>query len=467
MRRRLLLSYLAVTLVVLLVLLVPLGAGYRSRQVDQAKNALQRQAFLVAAFAEDSLEHDADRPVDGVRGALARAHPSPEDRVAIVDRHGQTLTTTGSPTPRPALVADARTAVSGGVVTRTSGGRVTVAVPIASQGNVYGAVAMSTSLQPVDERTQSYWLQLALIAAIALAVVVVAGVVLARGVTGPLERLGAAATRLGEGDLTARPDVERGPTEVRRLAVDLRRMANRLAALVQSQNEFVADASHELRTPLTALRLRLENLATDVGSGPGEGPRGEAAGDVDAALVEVERLSRLVDGLLALARSEEPRTPSVEVDLVELLADRVHAWQPLAEEVEVDLLDAGAPAVHVVADLDRLTQVLDNLLANALEAAGPGGRVEVRGEAVGRKVSVHVVDDGPGLSATDRARAFDRFWRAPGSGPGGTGLGLAVVARLAAADGGEVRLDPADPHGVDAVVTYERPAGRRVHPPPA
>ena len=174
---------------------------------------------------------------------------------------------------------------------------------------------------------------------------------------------------------------------------------------------------------------------------------------MDAALVEVERLSRLVDGLLALARSEEPRTPSVEVDLVELLADRVHAWQPLAEEVEVDLLDAGAPAVHVVADLDRLTQVLDNLLANVLEAAGPGGRVEVRGEAAGRKVSVHVVDDGPGLSATDRSRAFDRFWRAPGSGAWWHRPRPGRRRPARAADGGEVRLDPADPHGVDAVVT--------------
>ena len=113
------------------------------------------------------------------------------------------MTTTGSPTPRPALVADARTAVSGGVVTRTSGGRVTVAVPIASQGNVYGAVAMSTSLQPVDERTQSYPLQ-GLIAAVALAVVVVAGVVLALWVTGPLERL--ARRPPGSARVTSRRD---------------------------------------------------------------------------------------------------------------------------------------------------------------------------------------------------------------------------------------------------------------------
>jgi signal transduction histidine kinase len=100
-----------------------------------------------------------------------------------------------------------------------------------------------------------------------------------------------------------------------------------------------------------------------------------------------------------------------------------------------------------------LEQILDNLLANALDAVGDGGRVElsVRG-AQGRQVEIHVVDDGPGMSEEERLRAFDRFWQGPDAGPGRSGLGLAIVRQLAARNDAYVELRQADPAGIDATV---------------
>ena len=108
-----------------------------------------------------------------------------------------------------------------------------------------------------------------------------------------------------------------------------------------------------------------------------------------------------------------------------------------------------APAVP-----DAVTQVLDNLLANAIEVAPPTSEVRVRVRTVGDHVELHVIDAGPGLTDEERHRAFDRFWRGTAAASGGSGLGLAIVAQLAAASGGDATLLPADGTGVDARVRF-------------
>jgi signal transduction histidine kinase len=166
-----------------------------------------------------------------------------------------------------------------------------VAVPVASGGKVHGAVRITYPTSRLDERIRHYWLALAGIAAIALAVATLVGLRFARWVRRPLEQLEEAAARAGAGDLDARAVVPEGPPELRALALRFNDMVARLDGLITAQRDFVADASHELRTPLTALRLRLENLewqVTDAGR----------AG-ITAAMTELDRLSKLVDSLLA------------------------------------------------------------------------------------------------------------------------------------------------------------------------
>lgn len=125
-------------------------------------------------------------------------------------------------------------------------------------------------------------------------------------------------------------------------------------------------------------------------------------------------------------------------------------------------LEAWAQApLAVLATPGHLEQVLDNLIANALEASPPGGTITVEGRRAGAAAELRVVDQGPGMSDEQRARAFDRFWREPSTRSSGSGLGLAIVRRLVTADGGTIELRPAPGHGLDAVVRLQlaRPRG--------
>jgi signal transduction histidine kinase len=231
---------------------------------------------------------------------------------------------------------------------------------------------------------------------------------------------------------------------VRSLAGVFNETVAKLARLLRSQEEFVADASHELRTPLTALRLRLENLERSTSAIDRD--------EIEAALREVDRLSELVSRLLSLASADAGVATSARpTDAAAVIRGRLETWQPLAQERDVQLAVAldGGGVVRVAEG--RLVQVLDNLVANALAASPPGSTVTLSLERAQSSVELHVRDQGPGMTVEQRSRAFDRFWRA-GSGGGGSGLGLAIVRKLVEADGGNVELAEAPGGGLDAVV---------------
>jgi signal transduction histidine kinase len=233
-------------------------------------------------------------------------------------------------------------------------------------------------------------------------------------------------------------------------------MAARLGRLLDSQRAFVADASHQLRTPLTALRLRLENLEATMPP--------TAAEDLRAAAAETGRLARLVDGLLTLARAEAAPGRREVVDLATVVADRQVAWTPLAAEQDVALTVEPGSAVPVWAAKGAVEQVLDNLLANALRVAPVGSRVELAIRQAGGWVELHVIDQGPGMSAEQRDRAFDRFWRGSVTDSEGTGLGLAIVRQLLEASGGTAELRSNPGGGLDAVARL-RPADHHATAP--
>jgi len=219
--------------------------------------------------------------------------------------------------------------------------------------------------------------------------------------------------------------------------------------LIDSQRGFVADASHQLRTPLTALRLRLENLRYAVDA--------EDLSAVEAALSETGRLTRLVDGLLALARAEAQHAPGEVVDLATIAAGRTEVWEPLASDGGVTIateLPAAAPARMVPGATE---QILDNLISNALDATPEGKRITIAVVPAGDLWELHVSDEGPGMSDEQRAGAFDRF--ASGKAGRGTGLGLSIVRQLARSGGGDARLLPSPSGGLDAVVSLPAATG--------
>jgi signal transduction histidine kinase len=449
--RRLLLGYLGVTLFVLLSLEVPLGVqNQRTERRDLTAN-VSHDAMVLAADAEDAVQAPTRRQLSALAAVSAAYASRTGARVVIVDRRGYALVDTSGRVRGPESFAS-RPEIAAALAGRYPRGvrssstlherLLFVAVPIASGGRVHGAVRLTYPFSAVDARILRYWLILGLIGAVVLGGAAVVGVGMARFVTRPLRRLERAAAAVGDGDLEARAPDREGPPEVRSLAVVFNETVAKLALLVRTQTEHVADASHELRTPLTALRLRLESLPPSV--------------DRDAALHEADRLRDLVGSLLALARADGGTEPAERVDATAVIRDRVEAWLPLADEQRVSLVaDLDGP-LPVRAASGRLAQVLDNLLSNALEISAEGASVTVSARAAPPWVELHLCDEGPGLSPDERARAFDRFWRA-GSGGGGSGLGLAIVKRLVTVDDGEVELLAASDGGVDAVVRL-RPA---------
>jgi signal transduction histidine kinase len=434
--RRLLASYLALTLAVLVGLEVPLALVDAHNQRQDLTAKIARDAFAAASLAEDVLQSAGRSPQ--LQLIANRYRRDTGGRLVVVNRLGRSVADSQPTTPternfatRPEIVAalHGRT-VSGTRTSETLHRRLLyVAVPVASGGVVHGAVRITYPTATLDHRIRRYRLALLAVGAIVLAAATVVGLVLTRSIVRPLRRLERAAEQVAGGDLAARAPEDVGPPEVRRLAGRMNESTVRLSALLDTQEQFVVDASHELRTPLTALRLRLENH------------------DTHGALREVERLAQLVEELLALARADTAVEPAAPLDLAQLVRGRVEAWRPLAEEREVELA-AATDGATVRAGAGRVQEVLDNLLANALDASPGGSHIEV----VARAGELHVIDEGPGLTPEHRTRAFDRFWRA-GDKPG-SGLGLAIAKRLVELDDGRIELRQAASGGVDAVVSY-------------
>jgi signal transduction histidine kinase len=169
---------------------------------------------------------------------------------------------------------------------------------------------------------------------------------------------------------------------------------------------------------------------------------------------EIARLARLTSGLLAVARAENDTVQARRVDVTTIARDRVEAWRPVAAERGVTLaVDAAAP-VPVRLGQDHLEQILDNLFANSLDALDSSGTITVLTRAAGSRAEVVVRDDGPGLTSQQRRAAFHRFV----TGGGGAGLGLAIVDRLATANGGTATLSETPGGGLTVTIELPRRA---------
>ena len=451
MTRRLLLSYLTLTALVLLLLEVPLGVLYSHHERDALLGVARRDATALAVLAGEGLE----RPDTTDLTALAnqyRAQIGAE--VAIYNASAQPVVALDPGEPdehAPDVSAPLGRALAGrsGTSTRSDedGPQLVAALPVRPGSQLLGAVVVAVPAGSTYSRIHFAWAGLAASAVALLALAALVGLLLARSLSAPVVGLQRTARRFGAGELDTRAPTD-GLKEIAELAAEFNEMADRLAGLVSAQRRFVADASHQLRTPLTALRLTLENMAATAGA--------EQANGFEAAESELGRLARLVDGLLMLSRAEGRRWEREAVDVMDVVEERRDVWEPLAEERAVSIaIDERAARRRVLAGAGHLEQVLDNLLSNALEASPEGSTITVSVEDAsidgGRALAVHVRDEGPGLAEAERERAFDRFWQGQGR-EGGSGLGLAIVAQLVEANGGWAALASGTPHGLDAVV---------------
>ncbi len=339
--------------------------------------------------------------------------------------------------------------------------------PSASSDEIAGAIAVTT---PPRNDLAAYTIfqttlnRIILLSALgATLVAIVAALLFSRRLTRPLARLTTAATRMAGGDYAARVALKTSDEYMRlaegfnEMAAALERDVSELQRQEQLRRELVANVSHELATPLTAISGFSEALLDGVVHQPLQ--REET---VRLIARECARLRRLVDQLRQVARYEAGAQPldRAPLQLAALAEETLAVLQPELARKHVtarSTLPRNLPPVY--ADADRLTEVLLNLLDNALRHVQPGGAIEVSGALDGPFVRVSIADNGPGIRPDDRMRVFDRFYRADksrSSSTGGSGLGLAIVRALVEAHGGVIRVD--ERPGGGARFTFTLPA---------
>ena len=455
MTRRLLFTYLTITAFTLVMVVVPLGITFSTRERDRLVFDVERDAQSVASRVEDDLENGRNPDLADVFAAYdvedARILVVDENGDSVADSEGRTLGRDYSTRPEIASALDGQR-VTGRRWSETLGaGLVYVAIPVASSGNIHGAVRITLPTSAVDRRVRDTWIRLGALSVVVLVTVGGVGRILARSVTRPVRQVEDAARRLADGDLDARAGDVGGAPELTDLARQFDATAERLSQMVEAQRRFVGDESHQLRTRLTALRLRLETMAPS----PADEPK------VAAALAETDRLSRLVQSLLVIARSESAQPQIADVDLGAVARERQDAWTDMSERAEVTLVVFGPEHLLVRAVDGGIEQMLDNLLSNALEVSPPASTISIDVSArPGGGGRLTVTDQGPGMTEEQRAQATARFWRPPGSTSHGSGLGLAIVDHLALSGGGELALEPGpDGIGLQAVIDFAPPAG--------
>jgi two-component system OmpR family sensor kinase len=285
---------------------------------------------------------------------------------------------------------------------------------------------------------------LTLIAALA------AGVMVAAQMSKPLRRMARVAGAVDAGELSTRMTPS-GSAEVRQLADSFNYMLDRLEDAFARQRAFVSDASHELRTPLTAIRGQIEVLARARHT-----TLDEIGATAEIVAREVERMERLVDDLLLLAQTDEglahnPKPLEVDRFLPEALAG---LFAGVDRRLELDRVPSGT----VIADSDRITQVIRNLVRNAIEHTSAGASIRVAARGADGRLRISVEDDGPGIPPRQRERIFARFYRADSARDrrsGGSGLGLPIARAIVEAHGGRIWVD--DAAGGGARVTFELP----------
>jgi heavy metal sensor kinase len=320
-------------------------------------------------------------------------------------------------------------------------------VPFNENGSTYGFVEVGQSLKSAQDTLHDLLLVLAVVVPATMVVASAGGWFLGVRALSPIDRITQSARRISAEDLRQRLNLNLPNDEVGRLAGTFDAMLDRLEEAFERQRRFTADASHELRTPLTIMK-------GDIGVALNR-PRSVAEykqvlGDLEE---EVDRLTRLVEDLLLLARADanQPLLHSQPLDLRELLVGVLGQVQSMSED-KGHTLELDAPAsIPMWGDPDKLVRLFFNLLDNAVKYSQCGERITVRVlRTEPASVLVEVADNGPGMSVEQVAHIFDRFYRADTSrsrSTGGTGLGLSMARWIAEAHGGRLGVQSSPGHG--------------------
>lgn len=404
MRRRLILSTLAVVLVVVAVFGISLVI-VESRTIENS--------------TRDSVRAEASRLVSTVESRVVAGERVTEASIGVTaskDRYVRYI--------RVDMPGDREPIEVG----KRPGGDVVESKQTGAHGEHVTVQASRSAVRAEVGRTLLIILAVALLAVVAAAVLAVRQ---AHRLAAPLTDLAETAERLGSGDPRPRHRRYQVP-ELDRVADVLDASADRIGRMLTAERRLAADASHQLRTPLTALSMRLEEIiATSEGATAED--RAVVQEEATIALAQVERLTDVVQRLLT--NSRDPRTGSaVGFDLDEVVKQQIEEWKPAYRSAGRAIVRSGKTGLRAVGTPGAVAQVLATLIENSLMHGD--GTVALRTRVTGNQVVVEVTDAGPGVDEALGSRVFERTV----SGHNSTGLGLAVARDLAEADGGRLEL---------------------------
>ncbi|GAA4578938.1 two-component system sensor histidine kinase DraK [Planotetraspora phitsanulokensis] len=414
MRRRLLSSMLLVAVIAVLLLGVPLAVVVVRLINDEAARELRAEANRLLIGVEYSVSQD--QTIDPNR--LGKNYP---DRYIQVFVRGNPLLVVGTPPPAGREMTEEARSENGYVRIGRDSAQI--------EKDIHARLVLTIAL-----------------AIIALGAAVGLASVTSRRLTLPLQELTKIAERLGSGD--ARPSRHRyGVPELDLVAEVLDRSALRISDLLSRERDFATDASHQLRTPLTGLTMRLEEIV---------GAAGEPAivrEEGEAAIVQVERLTAVIDELLAAARRQR-HAQAGPIDVDDVVEQQITEWEPAFRRAQRSLVLAGDRGLSALGTTGGLSQVLSTLLENSLKHGD--GSLTINTSSTGMSVVIEVADEGLGIPEDLGTKVFERSV----SGGGGTGLGLTLARALVAADGGRLELVKPRPATFAIFLRHARDHGR-------
>ena len=422
MRLRLGFVTAAVTLLIILSFVVPLGILARRQAEDRALSAAERQAESIATALAVTGSFTGPDVSATTASSVLGTFGSP-DAVTIHLADG-TVVGLGGGDSDDDLVSIAR---SGTAFTAETSDGAAVLVPILT-GSTTTVVRVDVTSQELSQGVAAAWGVLGVLAIGLVAIALLAADRLGRSIVAPVAELEAAAGRLGRGDLAARV-IPSGPPELAAVGHTFNELTSRLAGLLQAEREAAADLSHGLRTPLTALRLQIESVAD--------------AADRATLLEDLGQVESAVDRVIAEARTIGDAAPEA-IDVAAIARERTAYWEPLAADQDRRLTVTGAAMPLIaLADAREPATVLDTLLENVFAHTAPGVEVMVRLTPDG---TLSVEDAGSGLPPGADTRGA--------SGAASTGLGLDIVRRIAERNGGTFEIGQSELGGARVSVTF-------------
>ncbi len=454
-------SYLAPVCLSMSLLGLYLIYSFEDFHLDRMHQDLAYDATLVARLVSHDLSAGSESLPNLVRDL--RSTRSPDIRILVFDRLGQPVASS--------FPEDERSLNPGGVdpaVEKALQGESTMqregipasnqeamyaAVPVQADGQIVGAVKLAYSLSHMEPIVRR--LRLLVASGVALAALLAVGVSMLLGetISRPVRRLAQAARAVAAGEMSQRVEV-RSQDELRLLADSFNHMSARLVALEEARRAFLADVAHDLRSPVGAMRAGVEALL----GGAQEDPalRARLLRGVEAAL---GGLVRVTDDLVQLARFEAGQMEFAwaTVQLSRLVQEAALRFEAEAKRQGLRLeVEVRAEMSLVQGDEDRLAQVLNNLVSNAIKFTAGGGTIILRAGEGPDHVWASVADAGVGIRAEDLPHVFDRFYRGDaGQGKRGMGLGLAIVRYIVEGHGGTV--DVISEYGRGSVFTFTLP----------